>query len=286
MTIIIDGREIAKELQAKVAARVASLGCPPKLVVIIVGDDPASAVYVSRKRQAAERVGIQANSIRLPADVPQGELVVIIQRLNDDASVHGILVQLPLPPSIQTDVVLEMIHPMKDVDGFHPLNAGRLVSGTPYHVPCTPRGIIKLLQASETPVSGCRVLVIGCSRIVGQPVGILLTRLGATVTLAHKQTRDLVSECQRAEIIIAAAGCPNLVRRAHVQRDAVIIDVGINRQDGRIVGDVAYDECLGHVRAITPVPGGVGPMTVACLLENTIRAAQLYERNPVEEGWP
>jgi methylenetetrahydrofolate dehydrogenase (NADP+)/methenyltetrahydrofolate cyclohydrolase len=278
MTFIIDGRQIAAELQFRLRAGLAQLDHRPNLIVIRVGDDPASALYVQRKAKTARDIGINAGSIHLPSDLSEATLLDIVKSLNADGEVHAILVQLPLPPHIDPHRIIEAIDPRKDVDGFHPVNMGRLWRGTPYHIPCTPKGILKLLATADVVLPGARVLMIGCGPIVGQPLAVLLARAGATVTVAHKLTRDLPEECLWAEVIIVAAGCPNLVRGSFIRKNAVVIDVGINRLDGQIVGDVAFDECLGIARAITPVPGGVGPMTVACLLENTIEASRLQHR--------
>ena len=278
MTDIIDGRQIAAEIQFRLRERLKLLDCQPNLVAILVGDDPASAIYVRTKSATAKKLGITASSIHLPADTDQTNLLSIIKQLNCDPGVHGILVQLPLPNHIDANRVIEAIDPVKDVDGFHPVNTSRLSSGTAYHIPCTPKGIMKLLATANVVLPGARVLVIGCGKIVGQPLATLLSRAGATVTIAHKLTHNLPAECLWAEVIIVAAGCPNLVRGSFVRKDAVVIDVGINRLNGKIVGDVKFDECLGVARAITPVPGGVGPMTIACLLENTIEAAKLQHR--------
>ena len=279
MTEIIDGRQIAAEMQFRLSERLKLLSYRPSLVVILVGDDPASSIYVQRKRDMARKLGINAGSIHLPATTPEADLIAIIRTLNTTADVHGILVQLPLPSHIDANHVIETIDPRKDVDGFHPLNVGRLGLGTPHHTPCTPKGILKLLAAYNVVLPGTRVLMIGHSPIVGQPLATLLSRAGATVTVAHKLTHNLPGECLWAEVIIVAAGCPRLVRGSFIRKDSVVIDVGINRLNGgKIVGDVAFNECLGIARAITPVPGGVGPMTVACLLENTVEAARLQHR--------
>lgn len=278
MTDIIDGKIIAEQLHMQLKQRLTTMDVRPMLVAVLVGDDPASTVYVRRKKAAAESLGIGASTIQMPADTSECQLLDLIGSLNHDPRVHGILVQLPLPSHIDTGRIVEAIAPIKDVDGFHPLNAGRLISGTSHHVPCTPKGIMALLAASGTDLPGKRVLMIGCSQIVGYPTATLLARAGATVTIAHRLTGNLPGECLWAEIIIVAAGCPNLVRGTYIRKDAVIIDVGINRVNGKIVGDVAFHECLGIAKAITPVPGGVGPMTVACLLENTIQAAELQYR--------
>jgi methylenetetrahydrofolate dehydrogenase (NADP+)/methenyltetrahydrofolate cyclohydrolase len=271
---IIDGKAIAAALRARLAVQVASLPFRPGLAVVLVGEDPASAVYVRNKDRAALAAGIAAETIRLPADTTEAALLACVARLNADPAVDGILVQLPLPPQIRTQAVIEAIDPAKDVDGFHPVNAGKLASGHPFLVPCTPLGVMRLLAEAGVVAAGARALVLGRSAIVGRPMALLLLAADATVTVAHSRTRDLAAECRRAEILVAAVGRAEMVRGDWIGTDATIIDVGINRRaDGRLVGDVAFDECLGHAGAITPVPGGVGPMTIACLLENTVTAA-------------
>ncbi len=271
---IIDGKAIAAALRARVAARTAALGFRPGLAVVLVGDDPASAVYVRSKDRAAKEAGIAAETIRLPATVTEAELLAVVARLNADAAVDGILVQLPLPPQIRARAVIEAIDPAKDVDGFHPVNVGRLHDGTATLVPCTPLGVMKLLAEAGVVLRGARALVLGRSAIVGKPVAALLTAADATVTVAHSRTRDLPAECRRAEVLVAAVGRAEMVRGDWIASGAVVIDVGINRlPDGRLAGDVAYAEAAAVAGAITPVPGGVGPMTIACLLENTLGAA-------------
>lgn len=271
---LIDGKAAAAALRAEVAARIATLGYAPQLVVVLVGDDPASAVYVRNKDRAAREAGIAAQTIRLPASTPQSELLALIGRLNADPQVDGILVQMPLPPHIGARAIIDAIDPAKDVDGLHPVNAGRLQSGIEALTPCTPRGVMKLLEATGVALRGARTVVLGRSVLVGRPVAALLTAADATVTLAHSRTTGLEAECRRAEVLIAAVGRPEMVRGGWIAPGAVIIDVGINRlDDGRLVGDAAFDECAGVAGSITPVPGGVGPMTIACLLENTMIAA-------------
>ena len=271
---IIDGKAVAAGLRAELATRVAALGFRPGLTVILVGDDPASAVYVRSKDRAAREAGIEATTIRLPADTPEAALLAEIARLNADPAVDGILVQLPLPPQIDPNRVIAAIDPAKDVDGFHPVNVGALANGQPGLVPCTPAGTMKLLAHAGVKLAGARAIVLGRSAIVGRPVAALLLAADATVTIAHSRTRDLPAECRRADVVIAAVGRPEMVRGDWIAPGATVIDVGINRlADGRLVGDVAYAECLPHAGAITPVPGGVGPMTIACLLENTVEAA-------------
>jgi methylenetetrahydrofolate dehydrogenase (NADP+)/methenyltetrahydrofolate cyclohydrolase len=272
--VLIDGKARAASLRAEVAARAAGLGYRPGLAVVLVGANPASAVYVRAKDKAAREAGLDARTIRLAEDTPQAALLAEIARLNADPSVDGILVQLPLPPQIDTRAVIEAIDPGKDVDGFHPLNVGRLADGMKVLTPCTPLGVMKLLASAGVALRGARALVLGRSGIVGKPVANLLLAADATVTVAHSRTRDLAGLCRSADIVVAAVGRPEMVRGDWISPGAVVIDVGINRlEDGRLVGDVAFEECLGHAGAITPVPGGVGPMTIACLLENTLEAA-------------
>jgi methylenetetrahydrofolate dehydrogenase (NADP+)/methenyltetrahydrofolate cyclohydrolase len=271
---IIDGKAVAAAMRARLAQQIARLAFRPGLAVVLVGDDPASAVYVRNKDLAAAQAGIAVQTWRLPQDTAEAVLLAQIARLNADPELDGILVQLPLPPQIRTQAVLEAVDPAKDVDGFHPMNIGRLAAGNPSLIPCTPLGIMRLLQAAGIPLAGARALVIGRSAIVGRPLVSLLLGANATVTVAHSHTRDLAAECRRAEVLVAAAGQPELVRGDWVRAGATVIDVGINRlADGRLAGDVAFAECAAVAGAITPVPGGVGPMTIACLLENTLTAA-------------
>lgn len=272
---IIDGTGIAAELRAHLAEQVSRLPYQPGLAVVLVGDDPASAVYVRSKDRAANATGIAVQTIRLPASTSQVELLAHIARLNADPAVDGVLVQLPLPAHIATQAVVEAVDPAKDVDGFHPYNVGRLASGHPVLVPCTPLGVMRLLAEAAIPLEGARALVAGRSTIVGRPLASLLLAANATVTLAHSRTHDLAAECHRADIVVASVGKPELVRGNWIAPGATVIDVGVNRlPDGRLVGDVAFAEAATVAGAITPVPGGVGPMTIACLLENTVRAAQ------------
>lgn len=271
---IIDGKAVAARLRLDVAHRVSGLGFAPGLAVILVGDDPASAVYVRSKDRAAREAGIAARTIRLPADTPESLLLDRIAALNADEAVDGILVQLPLPPHIRSAVVIEAIDPAKDVDGFHPLNSGRLADGRPALAPATPSGIMKLLAAAETSLRGVRAVVVGRSAIVGRPAASLLLASDATVTIAHSRTRNLPDVCRAAEVLVVAIGRPDFVRGDWVAPGATVIDVGVNRlPDGRLTGDVAFPECAARAGAITPVPGGVGPMTIACLLENTVTVA-------------
>ncbi|CAG4908746.1 unnamed protein product, partial [Acidocella sp. C78] len=271
---IIDGKAVAASLRAEVAARAAALPYTPGLVVVLVGEDPASQVYVRNKERAATAAGIAGETIRLPATTSQAELLAVIDRLNRDAAVDGILVQLPLPAGLDAGAVIRAIDPAKDVDGFHPDNVAALALGAPFLVPCTPRGVMKLLDAAGIAPRGARAVVLGRSNIVGRPMAALLLAADATVTIAHSRTRDLPAECRRADILVAAVGRAEMVKGDWIAPGATVIDVGINRTAaGGLVGDVAYAEAAAVAGAITPVPGGVGPMTIACLLENTLIAA-------------
>lgn len=281
--IIIDGKARAAALRAEVAAGVAEFvgkhGRAPGLSVVIVGDDPASAVYVRSKGIATEAAGMVSATHRLPAETTQAELLALVAALNSDAAVDGILVQLPLPRHIDADTVIAAIDPAKDVDGFHPVNAGRLATGLPALVPCTPSGCLMMIREALGDLSGKEALVIGRSNIVGKPMAALLTAASATVTLAHSRTRDLAGHVGRAEIVVAAVGVVHLVKGEWIRPGACVIDVGMNRialPDGktRLTGDVDYDGALPRAGWITPVPGGVGPMTIACLLDNTLKAAK------------
>jgi methylenetetrahydrofolate dehydrogenase (NADP+)/methenyltetrahydrofolate cyclohydrolase len=282
MADIIDGKALAARTLETVAAEAKTFnllqGLPPGLAVVLVGDDPASAIYVRRKIQQCAITGIRSFELRMPAETEQESLLLEIDRLNGDPSVHGILVQLPLPPQINADQVLDRISPDKDVDGFHPVNVGRLSSMGKGLVPCTPLGCIRLLETAIDDFKGLHAVVIGKSNVVGKPVALLLLERECTVTVTHIFTRDLPAIVRKADILVVAAGSPLLVRGDWIKAGAVILDVGINRvtdEHGRtrIVGDVAQDE-VAHAKAITPVPGGVGPMTIACLLDNTITAAR------------
>jgi methylenetetrahydrofolate dehydrogenase (NADP+)/methenyltetrahydrofolate cyclohydrolase len=287
MADLIDGKAMADALQYVIADRVAALkdaGIEPSLAVVLVGSDPASEVYVRRKVTQCAKAGIRSVLHRLAANTGQEELLDLIDSLNHDQSVHGVLIQLPLPAGIDAGDVLDRIHPSKDVDGFHPVNVGRLSTGTGGLVPCTPLGIMKLLDSLVTDYRGLNVVVIGKSNIVGKPIAMLLLEREATVTVTHIETRDLADVARKADVIVAAAGAPHLVRGYWVKPGAIVIDVGITRVDGpdgktKLVGDCATHE-LDHARAVTPVPGGVGPMTIACLLENTVLAAERSAANP------
>ncbi|MBY0338722.1 MAG: bifunctional methylenetetrahydrofolate dehydrogenase/methenyltetrahydrofolate cyclohydrolase FolD [Acetobacteraceae bacterium] len=271
---VIDGKAVAERIRAGLAARIADLPFKPGLVVVRVGDDPASGVYVRNKDKAAAAAGFASRTRHLPADTTEAALLAEIAALNADPAVDGILVQLPLPPQIRAEAAIAAVDPAKDVDGFHPLNAGRLASGLPGLVPCTPRGVMHLLAEAGAKLRGARAIVLGRSQIVGRPMAQLLLSADCTVTIAHSRTDNLPEECRRADIVVAAVGRPEMVRGGWVKPGAVVMDVGINRlADGRLVGDVAFGEVAPHAAAITPVPGGVGPMTIACLLENTLDAA-------------
>ena len=271
---IIDGKAVAAALRGRLAERVAALPFTPGLRVVRVGDDPASGVYVRNKDRAAQQAGLDSATIQLPVETSEAALLGRVRQLNDDPAVDGILVQLPLPPQIDTAKVLAAIDPAKDVDGFHAMNAGLLATGQKGLVPCTPKGVMHLLAAAGATLAGARAVVVGRSNIVGKPMAALLLAADATVTIAHSRTRDLASECRRAEILVAAVGRPEMVKGDWIAEGAVVIDVGINRlPNGGLVGDVEFAAARERAAAITPVPGGVGPMTIACLLENTVEAA-------------
>ena len=276
---LIDGKAIAASLRQQIAKRVAErleLGKrAPGLAVILVGSDPASQVYVSHKRKDCEEVGFISHAYDLPASTDQAELMALIDRLNDDPSIDGILVQLPLPEHLDASLLLERIRPDKDVDGFHPYNIGRLAQRMPLLRPCTPKGIMTLLQSTGTDLYGLHAVVVGASNIVGRPMAMELLLAGCTVTVTHRFTKVLPMHVGLADIVVVAAGKPGLVQGEWIKPGAIVIDVGINRQaDGKLIGDVVYDTALSRASWITPVPGGVGPMTRACLLENTLHAAE------------
>ncbi len=284
---ILDGKKLAESVRAEVAAGVSAFvaahGRPPGLEVVLVGDDPASHVYTRNKQKASTEVGIRGKLHTLPAATTEAELLALLDGLNADEAVDGILVQLPLPSHIREQKVLDAVRPDKDVDGFHPINAGLLASGRPGLVPCTPRGAMKLLDLAAVKLQGARAVVVGRSNIVGKPMAQLLLAAHATVTIAHSRTKDLAAVCREADVLVVAVGKAELVRADWVKPGAVVIDVGMNRiivaggpnetQRTKLVGDVSYAEVAEIAGAITPVPGGVGPMTIACLLENTLVAA-------------
>jgi methylenetetrahydrofolate dehydrogenase (NADP+)/methenyltetrahydrofolate cyclohydrolase len=280
---IIDGKTIAAELRAAVAAETrrvtAAHGLQPGLAVVLLGDNPASRSYIAGKARAVSEAGMRPFDHHLAGDASEPELLALVQKLNADAAVHGILVQMPLPPHIDQARVIASVDPTKDVDGFHPLNVGRLASGLPALVPCTPMGCIKLAKSVHTSLAGIEAVVVGRSAIVGRPLVQLLLAENATVTIAHSKSRDLAGLCRRADLLCAAMGRAEMVRGDWIKPGATVIDVGINRiaasddQKSRLVGDVCFAEAMAVAGAVTPVPGGVGPMTIAYLLVNTLRAA-------------
>jgi methylenetetrahydrofolate dehydrogenase (NADP+)/methenyltetrahydrofolate cyclohydrolase len=280
---LIDGKAFAADLRRRVAEEVgrlkASHGLTPGLAVVLVGNNPASQVYVGSKRRQTVEAGMRSLERNLPADTSEANLLAEIRQLNDDPAVHGILVQLPLPSQIREAAVIEALDPRKDVDGFHTRNVGLLWTGGEAMVPCTPLGCVMLLEAHAGELAGQRAVVLGRSNIVGKPISALLLRRSCTVTIAHSRTRELAAECRRADILVAAVGKPEMVRGDWIKPGATVIDVGINRVPAeapgksRIVGDVNFAEAAKVAGAITPVPGGVGPMTIACLLRNTLTAA-------------
>ncbi|MBG6477114.1 bifunctional methylenetetrahydrofolate dehydrogenase/methenyltetrahydrofolate cyclohydrolase FolD [Pseudomonas aeruginosa] len=276
---LIDGKAIAANLRQQIAQRVTERRQQglrvPGLAVILVGTDPASQVYVAHKRKDCEEVGFLSQAYDLPAETSQDDLLALIDRLNDDPAIDGILVQLPLPAHLDASLLLERIHPDKDVDGFHPYNIGRLAQRMPLLRPCTPKGIMTLLASTGAALDGMDAVVVGASHSVGRPMALELLLGGCTVTVTHRFTRDLADHVSRADLVVVAAGKPGLVKGEWIKEGAIVIDVGINRQaDGRLGGDVEYEVAAQRASWITPVPGGVGPMTRACLLENTLHAAE------------
>jgi methylenetetrahydrofolate dehydrogenase (NADP+)/methenyltetrahydrofolate cyclohydrolase len=278
MASIIDGNKIAKGIREEVGAQALKLkqekGIVPGLAVILVGDDPASQIYVGRKERACEEAGFLSRHFGLPAQTREKDLLRLVDELNRDPAIHGILVQLPLPGHIRTAAVIEAVDPRKDVDGFHPYNMGRLLGGNPLHRACTPLGVMELLDRSGIPIEGKEAVIVGRSNIVGKPLALMLLLRHATITVCHTRTRDLAGVTKRADILVAAAGKAEMVRGEMVKEGAVVVDVGVNRlPDGRLVGDVAFSEVEPKASYITPVPGGVGPMTIAMLLRNTLQSA-------------
>ena len=285
---IIDGKAFAAGLRTRIAGLTtiftAAAGRAPGLAVVLVGDDPASAVYVRSKHKACIEAGMASFEHRLPADTAQADLVALVKALNADGAVDGILVQLPLPAHIDENVIIATIDPDKDVDGFHPVNAGRLATGLHGFVPCTPLGCIMLLEDRLGDLSGKDAVVIGRSNIVGKPMAQLLLAKNCTVTIAHSRTQDLPEVVRRADIVVAAVGRPAMVKGDWIKPGAAVIDVGINRVDGKLVGDVDFAGAVAVAGAITPVPGGVGPMTIAVLLRNTLVAAHRNARVALADG--
>lgn len=278
---ILDGKVISQQLVTSLHEELTALrehqAVLPKLVVVLVGDDPASQVYVGKKAKMAQKIGMLSEVLTYPASTSQAELLTVIQRLNADPSVHGILVQLPLPKHIHTQDIITAVDPKKDVDGLHPLNLGLLMTGDPHACkPCTPAGVITLLKAYQVAMAGKHAVVLGRSNIVGKPMGMLLLQENATVSYCHSKTADLPAFTRQADILVAAVGVPKLVTADFIKPGAVVVDVGINRVDGKLVGDVDFDSVMGKASLITPVPGGVGPMTIATLMANTLL---LYKRS-------
>jgi methylenetetrahydrofolate dehydrogenase (NADP+)/methenyltetrahydrofolate cyclohydrolase len=279
---IIDGKAIAARLRESIAADVAQLkagGTVPGLAVVLVGEDPASRVYVSMKEKACAQAGIYSDEHKLPAETSEAELLTLIDELNKNSRIDGILVQLPLPKHINESRVLEAISPAKDVDGFHPYNVGRLVTGNPLFRPCTPYGVMKMLEFTGVDLTGKEVVVVGRSNIVGKPVALMCLAQNATVTLCHSRTKDLAEQVGRADVLIAAVGRPEMIKGDWIKEGAVVIDVGVNRVgEKKLVGDVEFESALKRAGAITPVPGGVGPMTITMLLYNTVESARRRQK--------
>ncbi len=278
---LIDGKAISQTVRDKVktgvSARLKAKRRPPGLAVILVGQDPASQVYVGKKKEACEEVGLMSRSYDLPATTSEEELLELVESLNKDKEIDGILVQLPLPHGINAERVLEAIHPHKDVDGFHPYNIGRLAQRVPALRPCTPRGIMTLLDNTHTAYKGKHAVIVGASNIVGRPMALELLLAGSTITVCHKFTKGLEAQVRQADILVVAVGKPEFIPGDWVKPGAIVIDVGINRMDdGKLVGDVQFEEAYQRASWITPVPGGVGPMTVASLLENTLEACEKF----------
>ena len=281
--ILIDGKKVAAELREELKKEVLNLKAKhnkiPGLTVILIGDMAPSQIYVRMKEKAANEVGLKSEVIKYPSEVEEKTVLEKINELNKDSSVSGILVQLPLPEHINKQKVIESIAPKKDVDGFHPMNVGNLSSGYDSSIPCTPLGCYLLIKTIEPNLSGKKAIIIGRSNLNGKPMTQLLLRENCTVTVTHSKTKDLKAECLKGDIIVAAVGIPQLVRGDWIKKDAIVIDVGINKTDKGIVGDVAFEEVSKVAKALTPVPGGVGPMTIACLLKNTIECFKRSQNN-------
>jgi methylenetetrahydrofolate dehydrogenase (NADP+)/methenyltetrahydrofolate cyclohydrolase len=278
---LIDGKSLSQKVQEYVKSEVEILkkeqGMVPGLAVVIVGDDPASHAYVSMKEKACKKVGFYSIAHKMPETITQDEIIAIITMMNKNPHIHGILVQLPLPPQIDTDKILEVINPKKDVDGFHAYNVGRMVSNLDSFVACTPLGVMKMFEEYEIELQGKDVVVVGASNIVGKPMASLLLNANATVTITHIHTKDLKAHTSKADIVIVGVGVPALIKEDMVKEGAIVIDIGINRlEDGRLVGDVDFDAVAPKCSYITPVPGGVGPMTIAMLLQNTLTSAKAF----------
>jgi len=278
MANLIDGKAIAAKIRGEISTEVALLktkGVTPGLAVVLVGEDPASKVYVSMKEKACQDVGIFSDEHKLPAETTEADLLELIDKLNCDLRIHGILVQLPLPKQINTEKVLEAISPHKDVDGFHPYNVGRLVVGKPVFQPCTPYGIMVMLKETGIDLAGKEVVIVGRSNIVGKPVALMCLAQHATVTICHSRTKDLAAKVAQADVVIAAVGVPEMIKGSWIKPGAIVIDVGVNRVgEKKLVGDVEFAAASERASAITPVPGGVGPMTITMLLQNTTESAR------------
>ncbi len=272
---IIDGRAIAKNIREELKSKVEKLNIKPGLAVVLVGEDPASEVYVNMKEKKCTEVGFHSKKIVLPEDIDELELLRIVDELNNDPKIHGMLVQLPLPDHIDEDLIIDSILPHKDADGFHPINVGNMLIGKNIILPATPKGMMKLIESTEVPLEGKHAVVVGRSNIVGKPISILLQQKNCTVTMCHSRTKDLKHHTKEADILVAAVGKPSLITRDMVKEGAVVIDAGTSKVDGKLVGDVDYDQVKDIASHITPVPGGVGPMTIACLLENTLECMEL-----------
>lgn len=276
---IIDGKSIALQVRQGLQPRVDALkarGITPGLTVVVVGDDPASAIYVRNKERASQKLGMNGTVMRLPEQTTQEELLEVVRKLNADESIHGILVQLPLPSHIDEHAILRAIDPDKDVDGFHAMNAGRLLNGEKGFVACTPKGVMRLLETTGVDLNGKNAVVVGRSNIVGKPMALLLLQKNCTVTIAHSRTRDLAAVTRGADILVVAVGRAGMITGEMIKPGAVVMDVGINRVDGKVVGDVDFESASQVASYITPVPGGVGAMTIAMLMENTVEAAENY----------
>lgn len=278
MTVMIDGKKTASQIQSELVNKAQALkkaGLTPCLAVVLVGDDPASQVYVRNKHRAAQNIGIKTKDIHLPKETSQTELLALITELNNDPTVHAILVQMPLPAQIDAEVVINAIAPEKDADGLHPTNIGHLFMDDPRALACTPRGIMTLLEKYQIDVAGKEVVIIGRSNLVGRPLAALMLNADATVTIAHSKTKDLKEVARQADILVVATGRAEMITKDHIKEGAVVIDVGINRlPDGHLVGDVAQTDLEGYVSYLTPVPGGVGPMTIAMLMQQTLELAE------------
>jgi methylenetetrahydrofolate dehydrogenase (NADP+)/methenyltetrahydrofolate cyclohydrolase len=280
---LIDGKSLAGSIRERIAKDVAELhagtGIRPGLAAILVGDDPASHLYVRNKQKACDAAGIYVDEHKLPASTSQADLLALIEKVNGDRNVHGILVQLPLPKHIDSKVILDAVSPLKDADGFHPYNMGRLVEGMALFTPCTPKGVIAMIESTGVTIEGKRAVVVGRSNIVGKPAALLLMHRNATVTVCHSKTRDLPAVCREAEILVVAIGKARFVTADMVKDGAVVVDVGVNRlPDGTFVGDVDFQPVSQRAGWLSPVPGGVGPMTIAMLLQNTLESAQRFAR--------